>query len=331
MYNQNMIFYYHVGRCRMDFGENVNRELEAIKVSIIIPFFNRIELTISAIESVVLQTYQNWELILIDDCSMDPIDKITKRIVSDKRIRMVRQINNMGAAAARNRGIELSTGDYIAFLDSDDEYLPDKLLKQVDLMVSNDSDISHTSYIRRGDSDGIVIRSGKLSGNVIPKILESCPIATPTVMIKTDIISGNRFPENNRIGEDVCFWISLLKNHELLGIDEALSIVNVSETSASLNSEKQVIGLRNILTFVLRDDYLCTFNREIDTLCHSIGMLSRQNELIEYPEQDRRMQENEMAGIKWQIRRRLISLIGWIWRHLTKKQKELIRSAINYH
>ena len=99
-------------------------------VSVIIPTYNRAHLIGRAIRSVLDQTYQDWELIVVDDASTDDIPGIVKGF-TDGRVKYIRHDENKGAAAARNTGIQAARGAYIAFLDSDDEWLPEKLERQV--------------------------------------------------------------------------------------------------------------------------------------------------------------------------------------------------------
>lgn len=107
-------------------------------VSIIIPTYNRAHLIERAIESVLHQTYQDFELIIIDDGSTDNTDDIINKFQKkDDRIIYLKHDRNKGGSAARNTGIKASRGEYIAFLDSDDEWLPEKLEKQMDFFESN--------------------------------------------------------------------------------------------------------------------------------------------------------------------------------------------------
>jgi len=99
-------------------------------ISVIIPTYNRAKSITRSIITVLNQTYENYELIVIDDCSTDSTKKILQSF-SDKRIIYVRHLYNQGAAAARNTGIKIAKGKYIAFQDSDDEWLPKKLEKQM--------------------------------------------------------------------------------------------------------------------------------------------------------------------------------------------------------
>ena len=103
-----------------------------MKVSVITPMYNCEKFISETIESVLNQTYTNWEMIIIDDCSTDKSKQIVKQYIErDKRIRLIALNENSGAAVARNKGIEVSSGRFIAFLDGDDLWEPNKLEKNV--------------------------------------------------------------------------------------------------------------------------------------------------------------------------------------------------------
>jgi len=109
-------------------------------VSVIIPTYNRAHLIGRAIESVLSQTYDCFEIIIVDDASVDGTERVIRNY-TDKRIRYIRSDKNMGPAGARNVGIESARGKYIAFLDSDDEWLPEKLKKQIRILETTSSKV----------------------------------------------------------------------------------------------------------------------------------------------------------------------------------------------
>ena len=128
-------------------------------MSVIIPTYNRAHLVGRAIQSVIDQTFIGWELLLIDDGSTDDTEKVVKRFC-DHRIRYLRHEVNKGAGAARNTGIRESSGEYIALLDSDDEWLPEKLDKQLNVFRRDKSGrlgvvVCHSSVLRVGNKKTI--------------------------------------------------------------------------------------------------------------------------------------------------------------------------------
>lgn len=122
-------------------------------VSIITPSYNTAKFIGKTIESVQNQTYQNWEMIIVDDCSTDNTDEVIDRYLSDKRIKYIKNGKNSGAAVSRNRALREAKGKWIAFLDSDDLWMPEKLEKQISFMEKNGYHFSYANY-EEIDTDG---------------------------------------------------------------------------------------------------------------------------------------------------------------------------------
>lgn len=257
--------------------------MQSIKVSVIIPFFNRINWTIDAIRSVQKQTHENFEILLIDDGSTENLNSLREFIASDPRINLFQQ-SNSGVASARNHGIKMATGSYIAFLDSDDLFFPDKIATQLLYMETYQVFVSHTSYSRVNQDLKLltVISSKDFSGSVFPRIIASCPIAMPTVMAKTEVLKQNIFPEYLHIGEDVCLWITLASKYEWGAIEKSLSMVRVCASSAAFDPKKQCLGLVGIAYFSLADPNLSLHHAQIKTLLKvAQTYLSENVELVE--------------------------------------------------
>jgi glycosyltransferase involved in cell wall biosynthesis len=223
-------------------------------ISVIIPFYNRLEWLEEAIKSVLIQSYNDYEIILVDDGSDKTYNFLPN--ISDNRIRYVRQ-ENRGPAAARNLGIELSQGKFVAFLDSDDLWLPNKLEIQLRYMQDNSEvGLSHTSYTRMSSKGDFLekISSGKFTGYVYPKIILSCPIATPTVIIRKKILKNIKFNERVKIGEDVIMWVQISKQYKILGIDNPLTKVRIHGDNAAIDIHKNLQGNLNIIKYTLEND-----------------------------------------------------------------------------
>jgi len=249
--------------------EEKRKDIEDIKVSVIIPFYNRIGLLLDSVRSVLEQTHKNLEVLLVNDGSTEDITELVSLVSEDKRIKILTQRENKGPATARNLGIQVAKGKYVSFLDSDDLFVRDKIEIQATLMELTDSKISHTSYIRRGEKKDEYIDTGLIQGDVIPELIGSCPIATPTVMIEAKYLKDKDilFREDFKLGEDVCFWLEILKEEKLLGIERALTIVNTNSSSAANNPEKAIVGISNILSYVLADEELSKYHYKIANLC----------------------------------------------------------------
>jgi len=225
-------------------------------VSVIIPFYNRITQLELAINSVLNQTYKNIEIILVDDGSTENILKIQNLVNKNRNLFMFRNVQNMGASYSRNKGIDLAKGDYIAFLDSDDEWLSFKIESQLNFMLKNNLEFSYTSYLKRALKDNS-IKLIKVSNNSNYRgIAYKCCIATPTVIIKKNILEKSKFKIEIDYGEDIIFWALLSKKTSLKGLNIPSTIVNVSHNSSSLNLDIQKIGFTNINKFLFKDSIL---------------------------------------------------------------------------
>ena len=115
-------------------------------VSIIMPSWNTATFIAESIQCVINQTYHNWELIIVDDCSTDDTDAVVQPFLSDKRIIYLHNEKNSGAALTRNKALRQAQGEWIAFLDSDDLWMPEKLDKQIAFMKENEYVLSYTEY-----------------------------------------------------------------------------------------------------------------------------------------------------------------------------------------
>ncbi|WP_342259561.1 glycosyltransferase family 2 protein [Candidatus Tisiphia endosymbiont of Metellina segmentata] len=253
-----------------------NALLADIKISVIMPIYNRIDLAIESIKSVIAQTHQCFELIIVDDGSEDDVSRLIEECNKDSRIKYIRK-ENAGPAAARNLGIKHASGQYIAFIDSDDLFYDNKLEVQLKFMEDNSLLFSHTSYHRIDWAGNLIkyISSGTFSKQVFPNIITKCPITMSSVMGKTSLFMSNKFPENIGIGEDVCLWISIASKYEIGAIDIALSKVRINySTTTCLNTKKTIIGLINIASFVMNDEYLSQFDKQVQLLLFSAANIS---------------------------------------------------------
>lgn len=212
-----------------------------IKVSIIMPSFNSGKFIEKSIDSVLNQSYSDWELIIIDDCSFDNSLKIIEEYKDkDNRIRLIKNEVNSGVANARNLGISFAKGFYLAFLDSDDIWDSKKLEMQVNFMELNKASISFTQYFRIDEHEN---RLREVSN--IPEIvnyhdlLKGNSIAMSTSMIKSEIIGDNFF---EKIGhEDYYFWLKILRVGNIAhGLKKNLAFYRVHQSSLSSNKLKAV-------------------------------------------------------------------------------------------
>jgi len=227
-------------------------------VTVVIPTKNRFFTLYQAINSVIMQTYKNWEVIIVDDSkgfaqqrkivldlqsrynlkvTQDKNRGTTLTLLSGKKIRLIKN-QSFGASAARNTGINEANGQYICFLDSDDFFLPDKIENQIKFMKSNNLGFSHTNYLLHqvdNHRTSIVDTSLNSGINQLPIIgYRDCLIATPCVMIRSADIKNIKeiFPVDvlHGQGEDTCAWISMaiITQGKIGHLEEALTMVNAS-------------------------------------------------------------------------------------------------------
>lgn len=218
-------------------------------VSIIMPAYNAQKYISDSITSVLNQTYKNWELIIVDDYSTDNTLAIIEEFKKcDNRIILLRQDQNSGVAAARNKGIEHAKGRFLAFLDSDDIWEKTKLEKQVNFMLKNKIYFSYTSYQLMDENNNLSNKVVKVQNEPIEfeKLLECNYFGCLTVMIDLSKIKKPYFP--NIPHEDYALWLDILKNNDIkaYGIDEVLAYYRISPGSVSRNKLKSLKWIWNI-------------------------------------------------------------------------------------
>ena len=203
-------------------------------VSVIMPYYKKINFVINAINSVLNQSFQNFELILIyDDTNLSDLEIIKNKFKNNSKLKIIKNNENFGAGISRNIGISKSIGDIIAFIDSDDYWFQKKLEKQLDFMNQNNLNFIFCSYekkISKKKSITIINPKEKLEYN---DLIKSCDIGTSTVLIRKKIIDEELFP-NLKTKEDYVAWLKILKKgfyaHNL---NETLVIWNSVEDSLS--------------------------------------------------------------------------------------------------
>ena len=206
-------------------------------ISIITPTYNCGEFIAETIESVLKQTYKNWEMIIVDDCSTDNTNEIVNTyITKDKRIKYYCLKKNSGAAIARTKAIDLAKGSYIAFLDSDDIWLPNKLEYQLFTMKKNNWNFTCTDYEQvdeNGKKLNKVIKSVKKTD--YNRLLLDCPVGNSTVMYNAEKLGKFTVP-NIRKRNDDALWLQMLKKEKYIyGIDMILMQYRVRSNSISSN------------------------------------------------------------------------------------------------
>lgn len=204
-------------------------------VSIITPMYNSAAFVGETIQSVLAQTYSRWELLIVDDCSSDNSTSIVREFAAlDPRIRLLSNEKNSGTAVTRNHGLREAQGSYIAFLDSDDLWMPEKLEYQLATMKKDGVALSCTAY-------NMIDESGQILKPITPPhritfdtMLRTNYIACSTAVVARDVIGEQTFRDMK--WEDYVFWLETLGKCKIaVGIDRILMQYRVRRNAYSAN------------------------------------------------------------------------------------------------
>ena len=206
-------------------------------LTIVMASYNAERLIATSIDSVIGQTFEDWELIIVDDASTDAtVDVIADAQRRDPRIRLVAQDTNRGPAHARNVALDHARGELIAFIDSDDIWYPEKTVKQMAVMNLHQADIAYTAYKRRrdGEQEGALV--------TVPErvtygtMLRRCFIACSTAMVRRSTCGEVRMPEIP-LRQDHGYWLALLRDgsRSAVGVTEPLVWYRLHRDSLSAN------------------------------------------------------------------------------------------------
>ena len=192
-------------------------------VSIITPSYNTAKFISETITSVLAQTYTNWELIIVDDCSTDDTDAVVRPYLADGCIRYIKNEKNSGAAVSRNRALREAKGKWIAFLDSDDLWLPEKLEKQIAFMEQNNCRFSYTNYIEIDENS--VPNGRSVTG---PKkitrhgMYNYCWMGCLTVMYDAETVGLVQIADIKK-NNDYAMWLKVCEKADCYLLDEVLA------------------------------------------------------------------------------------------------------------
>ncbi len=210
------------------------------EVSIVMPVYNGEKYLKDAVDSVIRQTFENWELIIVDDCSTDRTPEMVC-CYQDKRLKYIKNQQNSGAAVSRNQGVSLAQGHWIAFLDSDDCWEPEKLEKQLKKATETGSEFLFTG-------SGFMDEAGERKEHILhvpekigyQELLKQNLISCSSVMIARKLVEQYPMGNAEHMHEDFAVWLKILKEKsmEAQGIDEPLLIYRISKGSKSGNKWK---------------------------------------------------------------------------------------------
>ncbi len=211
-------------------------------VSVITPMYNAQEYIEQTIQSVQAQTYTNWEMLIVDDCSVDQsVELVQKYATQDNRIILVKKKENSGVAQSRNLGIQKARGRYIAFLDSDDIWEPEKLFKQLEQMKRQNNTISYAACY-------VIDENGKKTGKIrhVPEKVTYRELLKGNVMPCLTVLVDRKDVEKMQMQdvphEDYAMWLEFLRQGmTAAGIDEPLASYRQRNESVSGNKWKAML------------------------------------------------------------------------------------------
>ena len=212
-------------------------------VSIIMPSYNTAGYIGETINSVLKQSYSNWELIIVDDCSPDNTDNVVESYLSDTRIKYLKNKKNSGAAVSRNKALREAKGRWIAFLDSDDLWMPEKLEKQVKFMEKTGVHFSYTNYAEidnEGKRNGISVTGPKKITKT--GFFNYCWPGCLTVMYDRDVVGLIQIADIKK-NNDYAMWLKVCQKADCYLLNEELALYRRGRVgSVSTHSIKTMIG-----------------------------------------------------------------------------------------
>lgn len=235
-------------------------------ITVVLPTFNRAHLISLCVDSLLLQTYQNWELIIVDDGSEDETATVIKRY-TDARIRYIYQ-ENAERSAARNKGIAIASGTWICFLDSDDEYQPEHLQELVKFIEVH-------KPLPGLITTGLITHEGQttkhkafleLQKNILEEIGSKFLIPTQ-VCVHRSVLENDRFDVRYRLWEDTHLWLRIAAQHPVYQIEEYTAIQNIHEEGTVIQGMKKV-RIAEMEQYILaiqdlRDNYTTLFEGKL--------------------------------------------------------------------
>lgn len=210
-------------------------------VSIIMPSYNTGRFIKETIESVLAQSYCEWELIIVDDCSTDSTDEVVSQYLEDKRFRYIKNDTNRGAAVSRNRALKEAKGKWIAFLDSDDLWEPEKLEKQIAFMKNSGVHFSYTNYVEIDEASNPNGKSVTGPKRITKQgMYNYCWMGCLTVMYDADVVGLIQIADIKK-NNDYAMWLKVCKKAECYLLDETLAKYRKRNGSISNHKVKCLI------------------------------------------------------------------------------------------
>jgi len=242
-------------------------------VTVIIPYYRKKQYISKSLKSALNQSYKNLEIILIyDDEKKNDLKFIKQLALKDKRIKLVVNKNNLGAGRARNSGIKISKGKYIAFLDADDIWLKNKISKQLKFMNKNKVDFTHTSYSIVDENNYVISNRSAKDFMCLDDLIKSCDIGLSTVMLKKKVLKNVKFPEL-KTKEDFVLWLKLLsKNIKIYGLKLNLVLWKKGSNSLSSSTFQKILDGYRVYNVYMKYNFIKSIYY---LLCLSLNYLKK--------------------------------------------------------
>lgn len=247
------------------------------KVAVIIPTYNRAHVIARALRSVLNQTYRNLEVIVVDDGSTDDTQRVVESF-ADSRVRYLRSAGNRGATAARNLGIRNSSAEFVAFQDSDDEWLCDKLEKQMVVFAQAGGNVGvvYSGFFRIEGKKAFYYPSDAVSnksGNVLAALLRGNFVTTQAAVVRREcLLSSGMFDEQLPRFQDWELFIRLAKRFEFICVDEPLLLAYYSPVSITASERNLSVALKMILE---KHQDVFALHRKIQLMHHGLLFFGR--------------------------------------------------------
>ena len=243
-------------------------------VSIIIPYYKKKEYILKTINSILNQSYTQFEIIIIyDDENLSDLNYLDKLFKLEKKIKIIKNSRNIGAGFSRNKGIENAKGDFIAFIDADDIWKKNKLENQINFMIKEKLEFSHTSYEIIDKNDKVLGK--RISRNFIKvdDLIKSCDIGLSTVIFRKKIIDDQtKFP-NLKTKEDFVLWIKILqKNIFITSLNETLTSWRKIDNSLSSSTIQKLSDAFKVYNYYMKFNF---FKSCYYVICLSINFLRK--------------------------------------------------------
>ena len=212
------------------------------EITVIVPSYNKKPYISKCIKSVINQTFENWNLIIIDDCSNDGTQEVLKQFETSKKVEIILLKKNKGPSFCRNLGLRLTKSEYVAFLDADDFWDLNKLENQINFMKKENTNLSYTDYY--SIRDNILIKKTNLPSNLNYKdFIKNSSINTCTMIIKRSLIGNLKFKKIDLL-EDYIFKCEVLRKNVIAKKFEACDTAyRLSNNNRSSNKIKNLIYL----------------------------------------------------------------------------------------